>query len=86
MAALAGNVGGDFFDHEMQILRQRFMTELQQNAETKKEAMQAEAEAGKRSEQTFQHWFGDQILMSANYFSHKFVEEVLSYSMKQLQR
>ena len=45
-----------------------------------------EADEGKRSEQTFQRWLGDQILFSAKFLSLQFVEEVLSYAMRHLQR
>ena len=45
-----------------------------------------EADEGKRSEQTFQRWLGDQILFSAKFLSLQFVEEVLSYAMRHMQR
>ena len=70
----------------MQKLRQEYMTELLERILVKKETMQEAAELGERCAQTFQRWFGDQILLSVNYLSLQFVEEVLSYAMKQLQR
>jgi len=48
------------------------------------EMMSQEADEGKRSEQTFQRWLGDQILLSTKFLSLQFVEEVLSYSMRLL--
>ena len=62
------------------------MADLLDNVQAKMNDMEMEAQQCKRSEQTFQRWFGDTILKSADYLTVQFVEEVLSYTMKQLQK
>ena len=73
-------------DHEIQALRQAYMSELRENVDEKMQQMYDEADAGQRSSQTFQRWLGDQILLSSQHLSLQFVEEVLSYAMRRLQR
>lgn len=52
----------------------------------KMEAMAQEADELKRSDQTFQRWLGDQILRSAEFLDIRFVEEVISYTMRMAQK